>query len=532
MASILILVASILLLCIIAEKFSGKFGMPALILFMAIGMLFGCDGILKIQFDDYSFAEQICSIALSFIMFYGGFNTKWKTAKKVAARAVALSTIGVVITAALTCIFCYFILDFTFIESYLIGAVISSTDAASVFSILRKKNLNLKDGTAPLLEIESGSNDPASYLLTIIGIALLNSGEALNPVSLCGLIFTQLFFGILVGVIFAYIGISILTKTKIVSDGLDTIFMIALIIFAFGLSMLTNGNAFLTVYLLGIILGNSKIKNKKVTIPFFDGITGLAQILIFFLLGLLAFPHRFTEIAVSAFLITLFLTLVARPVAIFGLLLPFKCSIKQCLLVSWSGLRGAASIVFSIMVVASNDNISFDIFHIVFMVALFSVAIQGTLIPKIAELLNMVDDSDDVRKTFNDYQEESAITLMRMFIPEGHNWENRTLSEINTPTDSLVIMIMRNDETIIPRGDTVILSGDSVILSVPAYEPSGQENLEEISITKDHDWCDKHIHELNLPSNLLIALIKRGDNNLIPSGDTLIHENDIVVTCR
>lgn len=529
MAISLILVAVILFSCILADKFSGRFGMPALILFMAIGMLFGCDGIFKIQFDNYAFAEDICVVSLSFIMFYGGFNTKWKTAKEVAARSVALSTLGVVITAALTALFCYFVLDFSFVNSFLIGSVLSSTDAASVFSILRQKKLNLKSGTAPLLEIESGSNDPVSYMLTLVGISLLNA-ESLSNIPY--LIFAQIVYGILIGVAFAYIGIFVLTKTSIVSDGLDTIFMIALIIFSFGLSTAVDGNSFLTVYLLGIMLGNSKIKNKKVLIPFFDGLTGLAQILIFFLLGLLAFPHKFPSIVLPALLITVFLTLVSRPVAVFLILKPFKCSVRQCLLVSWAGLRGAASIVFSIMVVASNKDVSFDIFHIVFMVALFSVAIQGTLIPKISEKLEMIDADDDVRKTFNDYQDESAITLMRMFIPKGHNWENRLVSSVSMPTDSLAIMIKRGSDTIIPKGDTMILAGDSLILSVPSYEPSGQEDLEEIIITKKHSWCDKHIFELNLPDNILIALIKRGDTNLIPSGDTLIHENDIVVTCK
>lgn len=526
MSLFLILTAAILLLCIIADKFSGRFGMPALILFMVIGMLFGCDGILKIQFDNYKFADEICTIALSFIMFYGGFNTKWSTAKKVISRSVALSTAGVFITALLTCAFCYFVLHFSFIESFLIGAVISSTDAASVFSILRKKNLNLKYSTAPLLEIESGSNDPASYLLTIIGISMLGANGLHN---IPYLIFSQLFYGIAIGILFAIVGILILTKTSIISEGLDTIFMVSLVTLSFGLSSLIEGNAFLTVYILGIILGNSKIKNKKIMIPFFDGITSLAQILIFFLLGLLAFPHKLPQIILPALFITIFLTVIARPIAVFSILIPFKCNIKQCLLISWAGLRGAASIVFSIMVVANDNNISFDIFHIVFMVALFSVSIQGTLIPKIAEKLNMIDNNEDVRKTFNDYQEDSSITLMRMYIPKGHNWENKLVSNISVPTNSLAIMIKRNNDTIIPKGDTKILAGDSVILSVPSYEPSGQEDLEEIYINKNHKWRNKYISELNLPENILIALIKRGEENLIPDGNTYICENDIVV---
>ena len=309
-----------------------------------------------------------------------------------AVRATILSTLGVLVTAGLTGVFCYFVLHFSYVESFLIGAVIYSTDAESVFSILRVKHLNLRDGTASLLEIESGSNDPMSYLLTIIGISLLgNSGTGNIPL----MIFMQLALGILVGVVVALIGITLLTKTNFIPEGLETIFVIAIVIFSFGLAELIGGNSYLSVYLLGILLGNSRIRNKNILIPFFDGVTGLAQILIFFLLGLLAFPHRMPDIMVPALLIALFLTFVARPIAVFGILLPFRCSIQQCLLVSWAGLRGAASIVFAIMVIAGGGDISLDLFHIVFMVALLSVAFQGTLIPKVAEKLNMVDNSAD-----------------------------------------------------------------------------------------------------------------------------------------
>lgn len=203
---------------------------------------------------------------------------------------------------------------------------------------------------------------------------------------------------------------------------------------------------------------------------------------------------------------------------------------SQCLLVSWAGLRGAASIVFATTVIASGTILDTDLFHIVFMVALFSVSIQGTLLPLIAKKLDMVDDSIDVRKTFNDYQEDSSITLMRMFIPEGHNWQNRPVKDVHMPTGSLAIMIKRNKETIIPKGDTRILAGDNVILSVPSYEPGEQDKLEEIHITAGHTWCNRSIESLHLPSDELIALIIRGDENVIPDGQTIILENDIVVT--
>ncbi len=527
MAFGILLVAVVICLCILAEKFSGKFGMPALLLFMGIGMLFGSDGLLKIPFDNYGLAEKCCTIALCFIMFYGGFNTKWKAAKQVAVKSVLLSTFGVVITALVTAALCALFLGFGWKESFLIGAVLSSTDAASVFAILRRKKLNLKDGTASLLEMESGSNDPVSYMMTVLAIGMLGAMEMGNPALM---IAKQMVFGILFGVGVAALVIFIMTKTTLVSEGLDTIFMIAMLLSCFGLSQISGGNAFLSVYLMGIIVGNSKIRNKHITVPFFDGVTGLAQFFIFFLLGLLAFPHKFPDIILSALAITLFLSFIARPVAVLSILSPFRCSIRQCMLVSFAGLRGAASVVFAIMVIASGADISYDLFHIVFMVALFSVAIQGTLLPMMAKKLDMIDDKADVRKTFNDYQEESAITLMRMYIPKGHNWENRLIKDVSMPIGSLALMIKRDDETIIPRGDTLIIAEDTLILSVPSYESGDQEHLQEERIEKGHAWCNKAISELKLPDNVLIALVRRGDENLIPDGKTVIMEQDIVVT--
>ena len=182
--------------------------------------------------------------------------------------------------------------------------------------------------------------------------------------------------------------------------------------------------------------------------------------------------------------------------------------------------------------IASGGDISFDLFHIVFMVALLSVAFQGTLIPKVAEKLDMVDNTSDVKKTFNDYQEESSMTLMRMYIPKGHNWENRRIREVSIPTGALALMIKRDGDTMIPNGDTRIHAEDSIILSVPAYESKENENLEEVLIDKNHSWCNQTIQELNLPQNQLIALIKRSEENVIPSGGTKIHEGDIVVLYR
>lgn len=523
----ILLVSCVILLCVVAEKFSNQFGMPALIFFMFIGMLFGSDGILKIPFENFSLAETVCSIALIFIMFYGGFNTKWQAAKKVAGAAILLSTAGVLLTALITTFLCHVFLHFTWLESFLIGAVLSATDAASVFAILRKKKLNLKDGTASMLEVESGSNDPLSYLLTVIGISLASSDSSNNTVQL---IFLQIIFGVTIGVIFAKLSILLLLKSNLISEGLDTIFVIAMVLLCYAMTNILGGNAYLSIYLMGLIIGNSRIKNKQTLIPFFDGVTSLAQILIFFLLGLLTFPHKIPDIFFTALAIVVFITLIARPIAVFLLLLPAKCSVKQCLLVTWAGLRGASSSVFSIMVVANGTTMRHDLFHIVFLVSLFSVSIQGTLLPAVSKLLDMVDETSDVRKTFNDYQDDLAFTLMRMFIPKGHSWENKMIKDVHIPTGSLALMIKRKNETIITRGNTQILAGDSIILSVPAYQPEEAEELEEKNIEPNHPWCNKTIAELNLPSDELIAMIIRGSETIIPEGATMILENDIVVT--
>ena len=529
MVVVILCVACIIMLCVLAEKFSDKLGMPALIMFMFIGMLFGSDGIFKIPFEDFKLAENVCSVALIFIMFYGGFNTKWQAARSVAGRAIALSTVGVVFTAILTSFCCTYFLKFSWLESILIGSVLSSTDAASVFAILRKNKLNLKDGTASILEVESGSNDPLSYLLTLVAINLLNNSGQNNILLM---VIFQIVFGVMTGVIFAKLIIWIMTKTKIISEGLETIFMIAMVLGCYSVTSLIGGNAYLSVYLGGIIIGNSRIPYKKTLIPFFDGVTSLAQIMIFFLLGLLTFPKEMVDFIPRALGIVAILTLIARPIAVMLLLLPLKCKKSQIGLISWAGLRGASSSVFAIMAVSSGVAMEQDLFHIVFMVTLFSVGIQGTLLPYVSKVLNMVDESADVRKTFNDYQEESMFTLMRMFIPKGHNWENRLIKDVSMPTGALSMMIKRGDKTIITKGDTRILAGDSIILNVPSYEPEGAEELQETLIDKKHPWCNQRISELNLPGNVLIVMILRGSENIIPDGKTIICENDIVVTYK
>lgn len=520
----LLLIAVVILLCIVANRFADKLGMPVLLLFIGLGMFFGVDGPLGISYDDFAATERICAVALAFVMFYGGFGTKWEAAKPVAVKAVLLSGLGVVLTAASVTVFCGLVLGIDWLESFLIGAVLSSTDAASVFSILRSKRLSLKYGSASLLEIESGSNDPVAYLLTMIAVALLTGEET----SIGYMLFAQIAFGVLIGVGTAAVALFILQKTRLIAESMDNIFVVAVVLIAYALPAMIGGNGYLSVYLTGIILGNSKIRNKKILVPFFDGITNLAQISIFFILGLLSVPHMLPQVFGTAMAIAAFLLFAGRPLMVLLLMTPFKAGWREQCCISWAGLRGASSIVFAIFAV-SKVPLEYDLFHMVFLVCLLSVTVQGTLLPLVAKKLQMIDSESDVRRTFNDYQEDDALTMMRMYIPEGHNWQNRLVSEISMPTDSLALMIKRQGETLIPRGDTRIQAGDSIILSVPAYRGSGGIQLKEIHIDAKHSWCNHSIEELKLPENVLIALIRRGTENMIPRGQTVICEGDIVV---
>lgn len=465
MLFILILCSSVILLAIFSNKFLDALGIPALLFFMCLGMLFGTDGIFKISFADFANTKDIASLALGFIILYGGFCTKWTTAKPIIAKAAVLSTAGVFLTAVLTSVFCHFVLELSFLESFLIGAVISSTDAASVFSILKAKNLHLKENTAPLLEIESGSNDPMSYVLVILAITLMQNQSSGFVIAL---FFKQMIFGILIGVLVAKISIYIYEKTSIITDENGSLFIIALVLLSYLLPFFCDGNPFLAVYFLGIILGNANILNKVPMMHFFDGITKLAQIGIFFTLGLLAFPREVPSILLTGMLIFLFLTFIARPAAVFLLLSFFKSGINQCLLVSWAGLRGVASIVFAIIAMDSGITLHYDLFHLVFLISILSVAIQGTFLPLAAKMTNMIDPHVDIKKTFNDYEEECAVKLLRITVPKNHEWVGKPIRCVEFPQKSLAILIKRKQERIIPKNSTVIQAGDNITLSLPA----------------------------------------------------------------
>ncbi len=527
MTSYILLVAAVILLCLSLNKMSNKLGIPMLLAYILLGMMFGTDGILKIPFDNFTIAEQICTVSLIFIMFYGGFGTNWKQAKPVAGKAVLLSTVGVILTAVTTGAFCHFILRMDFWESMLIGSVISSTDAASVFSILRSKRLNLKNNTASMLEVESGSNDPCSYMLTVIILTIM-SGE-LSGSSLVVMIFSQIIFGILVGVVVALAAAFILKKANFATDGFDTIFVFSMALVSYAGASMINGNGYLAAYIAGIILGNTPLHHKKSLVHFFDGITGLMQMLIFFLLGLLAYPSQLPKILPIALAIAVFLTFVARPVSVFAILMPFRCPVKQQLLVSWAGLRGAASIVFAIMATVSPAYTKNDLFHIVIFIVLFSISIQGTLLGLVAKKLDMIDENGNVMKTFSDYSDEMPVEFVKISIKAGHPWENRKIKDLTSLPDLLLVLILRGEERIIPNGNTVVLAGDKIVLSALSPEENLGICLTEIPIEKDSKWIGKPLSRIKLGEEKLVLVLKRNEKVVIPNGNTVIRENDVLV---
>ena len=527
MTNYILLVAAVILLCLSLNKMSNKLGIPMLLAYILLGMMFGTDGILKIPFDNFTIAEQICTVSLIFIMFYGGFGTNWKQAKPVAGKAVLLSTVGVILTAVTTGAFCHFILKMDFWESMLIGSVISSTDAASVFSILRSRRLNLKNNTASMLEVESGSNDPCSYMLTVIILTIM-SGE-LSGSSLVVMIFSQITFGILVGVVVALAAAFILKKVNFATDGFDTIFVFSMALVSYAGASMINGNGYLAAYIAGIILGNTPLHHKKSLVHFFDGITGLMQMLIFFLLGLLAYPSQLPKILPIALAIAVFLTFVARPVSVFAILMPFRCPVKQQLLVSWAGLRGAASIVFAIMATVSPAYTKNDLFHIVIFIVLFSISIQGTLLGLVAKKLDMIDENGNVMKTFSDYSDEMPVEFVKISIKAGHPWENRKIKDLTSLPDLLLVLILRGEERIIPNGNTVVLAGDKIVLSALSPEENLGICLTEIPIEKDSKWIGKPLSRIKLGEEKLVLVLKRNEKVVIPNGNTVIRENDVLV---
>lgn len=521
----LILIAVIILTSVWLNNISSRIGIPTLLAFMLLGVVFANNGLWDIRFDNYDMAKETCTVALIFIMFYGGFGTRWDAVKPVLKESVILASLGVVMTAGIVGVLCHFILGWNWIESLLFGSVMSSTDAASVFSILRGKKLGLKNNSAPLLELESGSNDPASYMLTVIMLSIMN-GKASGG-AIAWNIFAQVAFGALIGWGIAKLAAMALKRMHFQTNGYSSLFLLAVAIAAYAVPSIVGGNGYLSAYIVGIVLGNTDFKGKKELVNFFDGVTGLMQVLIFFLIGLLARPAQMHKAVLPAVAIFFFLLLIARPISVFAILTPFKkYSFRQQLMISFVGLRGAASIVFAIMAMVDPALIEHDIFNIVFIVVLLSISLQGSLIPFVAKKLDMTDPGDNVMKTFNDYSEDPDVNFGKVSIGEDSSWAGMQIKDLGLPKNILIALILRGDEKIRPTGDTVLLPEDEVITITRGFDDK-TTSLEEERIRKDNKNVGARIADCDF-GGLIVMILRNGDS-IIPNGDTIVEAGDKLV---
>lgn len=524
----LLLIGFVILICILMSRFLERIPVPSLLIFIALGMLLGENGILRIPFDDYAAVNVACSLSLIFIMFYGGFGTNLRAARPVLAPAVVMSTLGVAGTAGLMAVFAHWALDLPWAESFLIGSVISSTDAASVFNILRSQKLALKYHTDSLLEVESGSNDPMSYMLTAVSLALLAGESPSIPLLLA----QQLVIGILCGAALGWAAAKLLHRQLLPSQQSHTIFLLAIMLLAYALPAVVGGNGYLSVYLCGIGIGNSHLPQKKHLVHFFDVLTHVAQVLIFFLLGLLVTPVQLPQVIFPALLLTLFLTVAARPLVCGVLLAPFRARPEQTALVAWAGLRGAASIVFAIGTVLSGVQTTWNLYNLVFCMVLLSISIQGTLLPWAARRLLMIDPTADVGRTFNDYQEESDIHFVKIHLDGGHSWCGQSLSRLRLPSGLLVAMIVREKEPLIPTGDTVLEAGDLLVLAARSFEDREGLALEEMVVEGGSRYANRSLAQIPQAHANRTILVKRGAETIIPAGSTVLLPGDILVLAR
>ena len=521
----LLLLGAVILICILLNRFLEKIPVPSLLIFIGLGMFFGENGPFRIQFDHYALVNLVCSVCLIFIMFYGGFGTNMRAARPVLREAALMSSLGVAGTAGAVAVFAHFALSLSWLESFLIGAVISSTDAASVFNILRSQKLALKYHTDSLLEVESGSNDPMSYMLTMAAIALLSGAAFSFPLLLAKQLLIGAFFGLAIG----WLALKLLHSRLLSSQESHTVFLFSIMVLAYAIPAEFDGNGYLSVYLCGIYIGNSKLPQKKYLVHFFDVLTNVAQVMIFFLLGLLVTPVDLPSVIVPALVLTTFLTLVARPLVSAAILAPFGAKREQIALVSWAGLRGAASIVFAIGAVLAEVDITYNLYNLVFCMVLLSISIQGTLLPFAAKKLSMIDPTADIHTTFNDYQDDSDISFVRLRLKEGSSWCGKSLAELQLPRDLLVAMIMRNGEVLVPDGSTVLKENDLLVFAAHSFEDEEHHALEEVVVDRASEAANRPLAAIPSSSARRVLLIKRGIDTIIPSGSTVIKHGDILV---
>ncbi len=460
--------ALLLFVAVVAGKVAYRFGAPALLLFLGVGMLFGWD---FIAFDSPEFAQFIGMLALCIILFSGGMDTRFSDIRPVIAPGLVLATVGVITSAAILALIVWIIapwigFELSFPASMLLAATMSSTDSASVFSILRSKRQGLTQNLRPLLELESGSNDPMAYMLTLLMISVLshtgNTGVGANIFYLI----VQLTVGGLMGYLIGRAAVWSINKINLENTSLYSVLLLAFIFFSFSFTNFVHGNGYLAVYIAGLVVGNNRITQKHTLTVFFDGFTWLMQIVMFLMLGLLVNTRELLQpdVLLMGGLVGLLMILVARPAAVLLCLAPFRrFSTKARLYVSWVGLRGAVPILFATYPLIAGLEHADLLFNVVFLSTILSLLIQGTTVSGMANVLGLAYTEREASFTVN-LQDDISSALTEVEVGEAMLVSGHTLKEITLPENTLVMMICRNGDYFVPQGNTELRVGDKLLV--------------------------------------------------------------------
>lgn len=468
---ILLTLSTLFFASILAGKAGSRFGVPALLLFLAVGMLFGSDG-LGIHFDNIKVAQIIGTVALSAILFSGGLDTKISDIKPVLGPGITLATLGVLITAVATGVILYFLLDhrlgISIMGALLLASTMSSTDSASVFSILRGRGLNLKHNLRPTLELESGANDPMAYVLVLTFISLVQQGGTPQWGSVIAMLVVQLAVGAVAGWLFGKALVWVVNKINIDNAALYPILILAGSFFVFAATYYMRGNSYLAVYIAGLVVGNSKFVHRRSTRNFFDGITWIAQLTMFLTLGLLVNPSELHQVLMPGLIISVVMIFVTRPLSVFASMAFFReYSLRDRIFVSWVGLRGAVPIIFAILCRVEGVPGSEVMFNIVFLCTLTSLVVQGTTLPIVARWLGVSEPPKAKPRIDNfdiDFPEEIKSAATEVEITSQILENGNRLMDLRLPEKTLAILVKRGDNYFVPTGKTVLHLGDHLML--------------------------------------------------------------------
>jgi len=462
---VMLLVGAVLAASVGVALGAAQSGLPALVAFLGLGMLLGSDGPGGIAFDDAQLAREVGVVALAAILYEGGLSTSWRRLREVAAPALSLSTIGVVVTAAITGVVAYGLFDLTWTESFLLGAVVASTDAAAVFATLRRTRLRRR--LARTLEAESGANDPVAIALTLGLIAWIEQpGYRVGDLSV--LVLQQLGLGLVIGVALGLAAMWVFARIPASIEAFVPVASVAAAAVAYGAADAAHGSGFLSVYLVGLAVGSTPSRHRSQLVAFHLGLAYVAQVGLFIVLGLLVFPSQLPPVALSGLALTAVLIFVARPIAVWVSIWPLRqFNRRERLLLGWAGLRGAVPIVLGTFVLSSHVGGANTIFNAVFFVVLVSAALQGTTLELVAQKLDLLVSFARAEAPLEVTRDWHSLKLVEFVVAPDHAIAGSAVREVGLPREALIAVLVRGDEAIPPRGSTRIEPGDVLFILGP-----------------------------------------------------------------